>query len=74
LSFNPPFTTCWYDSLISRATKCALVSVVGETSIDQVYFERRLVSQFTHRRANRRSAKPSFGTMPRHRFAALDRL
>ena len=35
LSFNPPFTTCWYDSLISRATKCALVSVVGETSIDQ---------------------------------------
>jgi hypothetical protein len=56
LSFNPPFTTCWYDSLISRATKCALVSVVGETSIDQVYFERRLVSQFTHRRA-----KPSFG-------------
>lgn len=35
LSFNPPFTTCWYDSLISRATECALVSVVGETSIDQ---------------------------------------
>jgi hypothetical protein len=76
LSFNPPFTTCWYDSLISRATECALVSVVRETSIDQwilndVWFHSSTSGRFR--------AKPSSGNnadtlFARHRFAAFDRL
>lgn len=28
MSFNPPFTTCWYDSLIlARVIECALAPV-----------------------------------------------
>jgi hypothetical protein len=76
LSFNPPFTTCWYDSLISRATECALVSVVGETSIDQwilndVWFHSSTSAAFAQ---NRRPGTMQTPSSPGHRFAAFDRL